>query len=80
MKYYLYIAFRNLWRNQRRTLFNIIAISFGLFCLIVFQALKVGLHRQMYASTVNLDVGSFQIHPKGFEVGLFINDYLSNND
>jgi len=80
VKYYLYIAFRNLWRNQRRTLFNIIAISFGLFCLIVFQALKVGLHRQMYASTVNLDVGSFQIHPEGFEVGLFINDYLSNDD
>ena len=80
LRIYMFIGFRNLWRNPRRTLFNIVAISFGLFCLIVFQALKVGLHRQMYASTVNLDVGSFQIHPEGFEVGLFINRYLSSND
>ncbi len=80
LRYYIYIASRNLWRNPRRTVFNIVAISFGLFCLIVFQAMKVGLHRQMYESTVNLDVGSFQIHPGGYEVGLFINRYLDSDD
>jgi ABC-type lipoprotein release transport system permease subunit len=46
------------------------AISFGLFCLIVFQALKVGLHREMTDGTVLLETGSIQIHARGYESNL----------
>jgi ABC-type lipoprotein release transport system permease subunit len=64
------VALRNVRRNRRRSLFTIIAISFGLFCLIVFQALKVGLHREMTDGTVLLETGSLQVHAAGFETNL----------
>ena len=64
------IAFRNVRRNSRRSLLTVLAIAFGLFCLIVFQALKVGLHREMIVSTVRLDAGSLQIHARGYEPNL----------
>jgi ABC-type lipoprotein release transport system permease subunit len=65
-----HIAFRNVRRNARRSLLTIIAIAFGLFCLVIFQALKVGLHREMVISTVQLDAGSLQVHAAGYEVNL----------
>ncbi len=67
---FTHIALRNVRRNARRSLFTISAIAFGLLCLIVFQALKVGLHREMVSSTVRLDAGSLQIHAAGYEVNL----------
>ncbi|MBI5634389.1 MAG: ABC transporter permease [Nitrospirae bacterium] len=65
-----HIALRNVRRNARRSLFTIIAIAFGLLCLIVFQALKVGLHREMVISTVQLDAGTLQVHAAGYEMNL----------
>jgi len=61
------IALRNVRRNLRRSLLTVLAIAFGLLCLIVFQALKVGLHREMVASTVGLDAASLQVHGAGYE-------------
>ena len=61
------IALRNVRRNLRRSLLTVLAIAFGLLCLIVFQALKVGLHREMVASTVGLDAASLQVHAAGYE-------------
>ncbi|PLX95831.1 MAG: hypothetical protein C0620_03535 [Desulfuromonas sp.] len=56
------IGLRNLGRNRRRTLLTGSLISFGVLCLIVFQALKVGMHNQMILSTTSLDSGILQIH------------------
>jgi ABC-type lipoprotein release transport system permease subunit len=64
------IALRNVRRNIRRSLLTVFAIAFGLFCLIVFQALKDGLHREMVTSTVRLDAASLQMHAAGYEVNL----------
>lgn len=64
------LALRNVRRNSRRSLLTVLAIAFGLFCLIVFQALKVGLHREMILSTVALDTGSLQVHAPGYEPNL----------
>jgi len=67
---FTHIALRNVRRNARRSLFTVVAIAFGLLCLIVFQALKAGLHREMIISTVQLDAGSLQIHAAGYEMNL----------
>lgn len=60
------MALRNLRRNLRRSLLTVGAIAFGLSCLIVFVALKEGLHQEMVTSTIRLDVGSFQVHAAGY--------------
>ena len=62
------IALRNVRRNTRRSLLTIFAIAFGLVCLIVFEALKVGLHQEMISSTTGLDAASLQIHARGHEL------------
>lgn len=67
---YSRIAFRNVRRNARRSFLTVTAIAFGLLCLIVFQALKAGLHGEMVASTVHLDAGILQIHAAGYESNL----------
>ena len=67
---YSRIGLRNIRRNVRRSLFTIVAVSFGLFCLIVFEALKVGLHHEMLHSTLNLDAAAIQVHAVGFEQNL----------
>jgi ABC-type lipoprotein release transport system permease subunit len=64
------LALRNVRRNPRRSLLTGAAITAGLFCLIVFQALKVGLHREMVNGTVLLDTGDLQVHAAGFEPNL----------
>jgi ABC-type lipoprotein release transport system permease subunit len=67
---FLRLAVRNIWRSPRRSLLTIAAIAFGLFCLIIFQALKVGLHREMVASTVQVDAASLQVVAAGRGEGL----------
>ncbi len=62
---FLRLAVRNVWRSPRRSLLTMAAIAFGLFCLIVFQGLKAGLHREMVASTVQLDAASLQVVAAG---------------
>lgn len=77
---YASIALRNIMRNQRRSLLTILAIAFGLCCLVVFQALKQGLHQSMVQSTVALDVGTLQIHARGFQSNLTVLKALENPD
>jgi ABC-type lipoprotein release transport system permease subunit len=64
------IAFRNIRRNPRRTFFTVFAVASGLICLLVFQALKEGLHREMIFSTISLDAGNIQIHASGYRTNL----------
>lgn len=66
----LRMALRNVRRNPRRSLYTVAAVGFGLFCLVVFQALKVGLHRGMVDGTVRLDSGGVQVHAAGYEPNL----------
>lgn len=65
LKLLLRLAVRNVWRSPRRSLLTMAAIAFGLFCLIVFQGLKAGLHREMVASAVQLDAASLQVLAAG---------------
>ena len=60
------LAFRNLARNRRRSLLTIAAIAFALVCLLVFDALKNGLHQKMVATATETDTGALQIHAKEY--------------
>jgi len=70
LRIHLIIALRNIIRSPRRSGLTIGAIAFGLFCLIVFQALKDGLHKEMVSSSLALDTGAVQIHAGGYESNL----------
>ncbi|MHB8791325.1 MAG: ABC transporter permease [Desulfobulbaceae bacterium] len=74
------IALRNIFRQPRRSALTILAISFSVFCVIVFQALKVGMHQKMVDSALSLDLGTIQIHRTGYEANITLFQSLPEAD
>lgn len=60
------LAWRNVWRNFRRSLLTIVAISFGLAVLIFIVGLADGIHEQMIRNATRTMIGQIQIHKKGY--------------
>jgi ABC-type lipoprotein release transport system permease subunit len=58
----LRLAWRNLWRNGRRTAITLAAVGFSTAVLIVSQALMLGLVRGVIDNATNLTVGEVQVH------------------
>ena len=69
---YCTIALRNIRRHRRRSALTIGAVAFGIFCLVLFQALKQGLHAKMIASSLGLDLGVAQVHAAGYEPNMAV--------
>ena len=66
MNYYLKLAWRNIWRNKRRTLITIASIFFALFFALVMRSLQVGSYGHMADSVVQAFTGFIQIHKEGY--------------
>ena len=64
------LAFRNLSRNRRRSILTIAAIAFALAALLVFDALKEGLHQTMVDTATATDIGALQVHSHEFRANL----------
>jgi ABC-type lipoprotein release transport system permease subunit len=55
-------AWRNIWRNPRRTLITVTAISLNVAILITSYGLMDGMMKHMVSNATNLVVGEVQIH------------------
>jgi ABC-type lipoprotein release transport system permease subunit len=62
-RFYLGLAFKNLWRHKRRTILTTLAIAVGIFYYIVFDSLMTGINRDSIQSMLDLEVGHFQLIP-----------------
>ena len=62
----LIMAWRNVWRNWRRTVIALIAIALGLTLILVFDGMLGGMDQSLYGNTVRLQGGHIQIHAPGF--------------
>ncbi len=60
------LAWRNLFRNKRRTIIAAIAIGIGLAALIFMDALWVGMEQNMVKTATASFLGDGQIHREGF--------------
>ena len=63
---FLKMAWRNVWRNWRRTGIAIIAIVLGLLLLVFMDGLYGGYDEAVFANAVRLYGGNLQIHAPGF--------------
>lgn len=80
MKVLILIAWRNLWRQPRRTLLTIATVSLGLALLLIFLGIGDGGHYQMIDLAVRLGSGHVVIQSKGFQKHGDINAVLDQND
>ncbi len=60
------LAWRNMWRNWRRTLIATVAIVLSMILLIFFQAFLDGMDESIYGNTVRLYGGHVLIHAPGY--------------
>jgi ABC-type lipoprotein release transport system permease subunit len=56
------LAWRNLWRNHRRTLIMLLAITLGTWAMIFMTALMRGMVSQMLADGISALPGHVQVH------------------
>lgn len=66
MNDYFKIAWRNLWRNKRRTLLTIASVTFALFLALFMRSMQLGSYNSMVESAVKSTTGYIQVHEKGY--------------
>ncbi|MDX1407012.1 MAG: hypothetical protein R3330_02735, partial [Saprospiraceae bacterium] len=80
----LRLAYRNIWRNRRRTLITAASILFAVFFAVVMRAIQVGAWQRMVDSVVHFYFGYAQVQAAGYwdersiEQSLLYDDSLRN--
>jgi putative ABC transport system permease protein len=64
---YLKLAWRNLWRNRKRTLITVSAIVFAVVVAVFMQSVNRGSHEQMIDNMVRFHTGYVQLQDCRFE-------------
>jgi len=72
----LRLAWRNIWRNKRRSLIIISAIAIGLLCGLFASSVMFGMGESLVNSTIDRDLGHIQIHSKKFEDERLLTDTI----
>ena len=70
------LAWRNLWRNHRRTIIMISAITLGVWAMIFMTALMRGMVNEMLRDGIQVLPGHVQIHHPGFRDDPSINNLI----
>ena len=76
----LRLAWRNLWRNPRRTLIAMTAIGLGYAMLLFVACLMAGLRQQMIASGTGLVLSDVEVHAPGYYPDRPINQTLGGRN
>ena len=63
---YLQLAFRNVWRNRRRTVITFTAISLGLAAMIVGKSLMDGVDLDSQKNIINAETAHIKIFADGY--------------
>jgi len=66
MKTIFKLAFRNIWRNKRRTLITAAAVAFAVFIASLMTSFQKGIWDKATDGSVNMFFGYGQIHQKGY--------------
>ena len=66
MRMLIKIAWRNLWRNKRRSAIVLLSIVVGMATIVLFDTLSMGMVNQMLRNRVGNHIGHIQIHRAGY--------------
>jgi ABC-type lipoprotein release transport system permease subunit len=62
MKMYLKLAWRNIWRNKKRTWITVSSIAFAVFFACVMQSMQLGSYERMIDNSVRFYTGHLEVH------------------
>jgi len=63
---YLLLAWRNLWRNKKRTIIAASSVFFAVLLALVMRSMQKGSYDFMIDSSVKFSTGYIQVHSKGY--------------
>ncbi|HTY60319.1 MAG TPA: ABC transporter permease, partial [Bacteroidota bacterium] len=63
---YFQLAWRNLWRNKRRTMISAASVFLAVFLSLLMRSMQLGSYTFMIENVVRLDTGYMQIHQKDY--------------
>ena len=79
MNEYFKIAWRNLWRNKRRTLITVASVFFAVFLALLMRSMQLGSYDAMERNTIKNTTGYIQIHAPGYWDDKTINNIFTDN-
>jgi putative ABC transport system permease protein len=74
------IAWRNIWRNRRRTLITASSIFLAVFLALIMRSMQIGSYARIIDSIVHSYTGYIQVHKKGYWQEKEINNSFIFND
>lgn len=63
---YLTLAWRNIWRNKRRSFITIGSITFAVFLACIMRSMQLGSYERMIENAARFYTGYIQIHENGY--------------
>lgn len=60
------LAWRNIWRNKRRSLITILSITFAVLLACIMRSMQLGSYDRMIENSVRFYTGYIQIHKDGY--------------
>ncbi len=72
----LSLAWKNIWRNKKRSLIIVVAIAFGLWGGLFSDAMMVGMSESIVETAINRDLAHIQIHQSHFTKDKDIKEFI----
>lgn len=66
MHYYFRLAWRNLWRNKRRTVITLASVVLAVLLALCMRSMQKGTYANMIGNAVRFSTGYIQVHAKGY--------------
>ncbi|MBT3177187.1 MAG: ABC transporter permease [Desulfobacula sp.] len=75
---YLILAWRNIWRNPRRTIVILLAVIIGVWSMIFLGSLMRGMETEMVRNSISFLTGSIQIHHRNYRNDPVVDHSMDN--
>src|SRR5215470_12013958 len=63
----LRLAWRNIWRNRRRTIISLLAVAMGVMAIVALHSFQISANVEIMRAVTRGLVGDLQVHGVGYQ-------------